>query len=86
MAAKRERVLRERGIDFRDLAAPMFDGRPVVTVPSPRGAEERFVTVGLLNGRMFAMVWTWRGGAMQIITVRRARDGEERAYRALHGG
>jgi uncharacterized DUF497 family protein len=38
--AKRLAVLRERGIDFVDAQA-LFDGRPLYTVPSPRGTEER---------------------------------------------
>ncbi|MGH7072166.1 MAG: BrnT family toxin [Acetobacteraceae bacterium] len=82
---KREKVLHERGIDFRDLAASLFDGRPVVSVPSSHEREERFITIGLVSERMFAVVWTWREEAVRFITARRARDGEERAYRALHG-
>jgi len=36
--AKRRAVLAERGIDFRD-ASCLFDGRPVLSVPSPRPGE-----------------------------------------------
>jgi uncharacterized DUF497 family protein len=65
--------------------AALFDGRPVVTFPSPRLGEERWVTVGRVEGKAFAVVWTLRGGNVRIISARRARDGEERAYRELHG-
>ncbi len=58
--AKRRRLLRERGLDFLDAAA-LFDGRAVLSVPSPRGAEERWLTIGDLDGRTIAVVWT---GAM----------------------
>jgi hypothetical protein len=30
----------------------LFDGRPIMTIPSPRPAEERFITVGMVNGLM----------------------------------
>lgn len=35
-------------IDFRDVR-PLFDGRPILTVPSPRGEEERFSSTGLID-------------------------------------
>ena len=82
---KRVKVLQTRGIDFVRLAYEVFDGGPTLTVASPRDAEDRFVTIGPSGSRLFAVVWTWRGSAVRIITARRARDGEERRYRALHG-
>ncbi len=83
--AKRASVLRLRGIDFRDIAAHPFDGRPIVTAPSPRGGEERFVTIGMIGDRGYAAVWMWRGAAIRIVTARRARREEERQYRAIFG-
>ncbi len=80
---KRETVLRQRGIDFPVLALSLFDGRPIMTIPSPRPAEERFITIGMVNGLIFALVWTRRGDAVRLITARRARDGEKDKYRAL---
>jgi len=81
---KRQSTLARRGIDFIGMTA-LFDGRPVITYPSPRLEEERWVTVGLVAGKAFAVVWTVRGENVRIISARRARDGEERAYRELHG-
>lgn len=83
--AKREWVLAERGIDFLLVASSLFDGRTLLTVPTPRDAEERFLSVGLIEGKFFAVVWTWRDGTIRIVTARRARDEEEKRYRALHG-
>lgn len=82
--AKRRRVLRDRALDFVD-ATVLFDGRAVVSVPSPRGPEERWLTIGELDGRIIAVVWTWRDGRIRIVTMRRARDEEKRRYRALYG-
>jgi uncharacterized protein len=82
---KREWVLAERGIDFLRVAFALFDGRPLLTVPTPPDDEERFLSVGLVEGKFFAGVWTWRDDAVRIITARRARDEEEKRYRALYG-
>lgn len=82
--AKRLAVLNARQIDFvrgRDL----FDGRPLYIAASPRGEEARWIGVGELNGRLVAVVWTLRGDTVRIITMRRARDAEERRYRSLYG-
>ncbi len=81
---KRLRTLRERGLDFRE-AAPFFDGRALYSYPSPRADEARFVSVGLVEQRFIAIVWMERDGARRIISMRRARDAEERLYRALFG-
>jgi uncharacterized protein len=83
--AKRTPSCGAREIDFVRLAHDLFDGRPILTAPSSRDGEDRFVTIGPSDGRLFAVVWTWRGPAVRIITARRARDGEKRRYRALYG-
>ena len=82
--AKRLAVLSGRGLDFLD-ARRLFDGRDVYTVPAPRGSEQRWVSIGQLDAVMVAVVWTRRGDAVRIITMRRARDEEQRQYRAAYG-
>ena len=82
--AKRDRTVEERGLDFRD-ARHLFDGRPLYSYPSPRHDEARFVSVGLLEQRCIAVVWMDRQGVRRIISMRRARRGEEAKYRALLG-
>jgi uncharacterized DUF497 family protein len=56
--AKRERTLRERGLDFQD-AARVF-AREAFTFEDDRFdyPEVRFVTVGRLDERMVVLVWT----------------------------
>jgi uncharacterized DUF497 family protein len=63
----------------------LFHGRTVITRPSPRGEELRFVTVGRIGSNSYAVVWTERRGAIRLISFRRARYAEERAYRARIG-
>ena len=82
---KREWVLAERGIDFLRVAFSLFDGRPLLTVPTQRGEEERFLSIGPIEGKFFAVIWMWRDGTIRIVTARRARHEEEKRYRALYG-
>ena len=84
LEAKRIAVLKARGLDFVR-GQQLFDGRQIYTVASPRGLEQRWVSIGELNDRLVAVVWTVRGRNVRIITMRRARRAEERRYRALHG-
>jgi uncharacterized DUF497 family protein len=82
--AKRVALLEARGPDFVD-AEILFDGRALCTVASPLLSEERWLSVSELNGRLVAVVWTWRSETIRIITMRRARNAEKERYRALFG-
>jgi uncharacterized DUF497 family protein len=75
--AKRDWTLRERQLDF-EAAAHVFAG-PVFEAPDTRFAygEERIVTFGRLHGRMVVVVWTARGDARHIISMRNANDREQ---------
>jgi uncharacterized DUF497 family protein len=81
---KRLKTLEERGLDFID-AIVVFDGRLAMHVPATHEGEERFLTVAKINGKFYTVVWMWREENQRIISFRRARNGEERAYCALHG-
>lgn len=81
---KRRTNLEKHDMDFRD-GHQLFDGRAVITGRSAFEGEERWVTVGLVNERYLTLVWTLRGTSIRIISLRRARNGEKRAYRELHG-
>lgn len=83
--AKREANLRKHGLDFRD-SIYLFDGRPMLLIPSPRAEELRFLSVCLNASGFVSTVWTWRGRARRIISMRISRDEERRAYRSIHGG
>ena len=82
--AKRLKVLSDRGLDFVD-ARDLFDGRPVISMPSPRGDEERWLNTAELHGRLVVVVWCRRAERIRVITMRRARDAETRRYRELYG-
>jgi uncharacterized DUF497 family protein len=74
--AKREKTLVERGLDFR-LAKEVFDGVHM-TLEDDRCdyGERRFVTAGRLDKRVVILVWTPRGRARHIISMRKANDRE----------
>lgn len=82
--AKQRSVLEVRGIDFVD-AHLLFDGRLLITNPAHRPGEERWLSIGEIEGRLIAVVWTWREDRIRIITMRRARDEEKIKYGALYG-
>jgi uncharacterized protein len=81
--AKRRSNLAKHGFDFLD-AGLVFDA-PAYSYPSPRGDEDRWVTVGLLEGHEVAVVWVERADAIRLISFRRARHEERRQYRELYG-
>ena len=62
-AAKRDRNLARHRLDLTD-AQLLFDGRPVVSTPSPRDEEMRFVTTGRIGEKFYSAVWTERGEAI----------------------
>jgi uncharacterized protein len=82
--AKRQSNSRKHGRDLlRGIA--LFDGRPLYTYASPRDGEVRFVSVGNVDASMVALIWTERPPLIRLISFRRARRAEERAYRASLG-
>ena len=59
-------------------AGEVFAGAtPTVEDDRRDHGEDRFVTVGFLDG---AMVWTPRGGAQRIIGMRKANERERTLY------
>lgn len=81
---KRLKNLADRHLDFAD-AGIVFDGRPVVHIPSVRNGEDRVVSVTRIGAKLFTLVWMWRGKKRRIISFRRAQHGEERIYQKFYG-
>ena len=77
---KRNRTLLERGPDFAR-AAEVFAGRHFAAEDARQDySEPRFITVGKLDGRMVALVWTTRGGARRILSMRKANEREQAGH------
>jgi uncharacterized protein len=78
--AKRERTLQERQLDFEESVA-VFRGLVYTEEDDRRDyGETRFITVGLLRGRMVIVVWTLRDQVRHIISFRKANDREKAKY------
>lgn len=78
--AKRDITLRERGLDFVDagsvLATSVFEQEDARL----DYREVRIQTVGWLRERLVMVVWTPRGEAVHVISMRKCNDREQRSY------
>lgn len=82
---KRAKTLAERGLDFAR-AGEVFSGKHFTGQDMRQDyAEDRFITVGLLDARLVVMVWTLRGEVRRIISMRKANE-REKAYYARYLG
>lgn len=78
--AKRDKTLAERGLDFAR-AGEIFDGVHLTGQDTRQEyTEDRFITVGHLEGRLVVLVWTPRGDLRRIISMRKANDREKAFY------
>jgi uncharacterized DUF497 family protein len=79
-AIKRDATLANRGLDMAR-AAEVFGGA-TLSVEDDREdyGETRLITIGFLEGRMVVMVWTQRGSARRIISLRKANEREQKTY------
>ena len=77
---KRKLNIKKHGIDFIN-AQIVFDSY-TLTIEDDRFnyGEERFVTFGLLEGRVVVIVHTENDDSIRIISIRRATRYEEKAY------
>ena len=78
--AKRKVNLRDHGIDFICIEE-VFEGE-TVTILDDRFdyGEERFVTFGILEGRIVTIAHTETDEMIRIISVRKATKNEEKSY------
>lgn len=76
--AKRRWTLDHRGLDFVADAEAAFAGR-TVTREDDRFAygETRYITAGYVGARMVVMVWTPRGTARHVISMRYCHGNEQ---------
>jgi uncharacterized DUF497 family protein len=74
--AKCEKALSERGLDFQR-ANEVFEDLHLTRLDDRRDySEQRFVSAGRLDGRIVIIVWTPRGRARRVISMRKANERE----------
>jgi len=69
----------KHGIDF-DEARALWDDDARVGFEARTTGEVRRLMVGQISGKLWTAVFTIRGDAIRLISVRRARDEERRWY------
>lgn len=79
---KRRTNIIKHSLDFRDVIDVFFQPYMDIALAYPK--EPRRQATGMVGGRLVAVIYTLRGDAIRIISARRARDNEQRAYRALY--
>ncbi len=65
----------KRWIDF-DQAQALWDDPYLIEIPANVTDEPRFLAVGMIGAKHWTAVYTYRGGRVRIISVRRARKRE----------
>jgi uncharacterized DUF497 family protein len=79
--AKRDLIMEHRGLDFVR-AGEVFAGLTATVVDERFDyGETRFIPAGHLDGRLVVMVWTQRGEARHVISMRHCHAKEEKIWR-----
>jgi len=77
---KRDWTLEHRGLDFEN-AAIVFAGVSITAEDDRKDyGEQRLQTYGFLNERLVTIIWTKRGDARHIISMRKCNGRERRRY------
>jgi uncharacterized DUF497 family protein len=77
--AKSELNKAKHGLDFEEAQALWDDGARI-EFEARTTIEARYLMVGRIGDRLWAAVFTPRGEAVRLISVRRARAEERRRY------
>ncbi len=84
---KNRRNIDLHGIDFTG-AKEIWTGN-VIEIPSPQSEhdEERFLAIGIIGPEewIITVVFVWRGDRRRLISARRARNYERKAYKETFG-
>ena len=78
-AKRRANVVKHR-LDFADATKVFADPKQYTYRSAHRSGEERFVSIGTVQGKLIAVVFTQRGDKLRIISARPARRIEREQY------
>jgi uncharacterized DUF497 family protein len=83
--AKAESNLTKHGVPFAYATRVFLDAAMIDIDASREGdGEARRKAVGMIEGRVFTVVYSERAGSIRIISARRCNAKEARVYEALH--
>lgn len=77
--SKSQGNLSKHGINFID-AQLLWDDPRLLEIPAKTEDEPRFLVIGLINGKYWSAVLTYRGENIRLISVRRSRTEEAALY------
>jgi uncharacterized protein len=78
-AAKSETNRIKHGIDFID-AQRLWDDPLLLEIPAKTEDEPRYLVIGVIDGKHWSAVITYRESTVRLISVRRARTEEVSLY------
>jgi uncharacterized DUF497 family protein len=73
----------KHGIDFEEAQA-LFDEAMVTLSVNHIMDEVRFVAINKLGTKYFTIIYTYRDDNIRLISTRRSRKNEEKAYEEYH--
>lgn len=74
--------LQKHGIDF-ETAQSLWDDQDRLEIPVKLTGELRTMVIGMMGGKHWSAIITYRGNAIRLISVRRARKEEITLYENL---
>ena len=77
--AKSQANLSKHGINFVD-AQLLWDDPNLLEIPAKTEDEPRYLVIGLINGKHWSAVVTYRSESIRLISVRRSRIEEVALY------
>ena len=77
--AKSDANLEEHGINFVDAQA-IWQDTDFIEIKARSDDEPRFLVVGMIDGKHWSAIITYREDVVRIISVRRSRDSEVALY------
>ena len=77
--AKSETNRQKHGIDFVQ-AQGLWNDPMLLEIPAKTEDEPRFLVIGVIDGKHWSAVITYRGVNVRVISVRRARKEEVTLY------
>lgn len=76
---KSQANLLKHGIDFIDAQA-LWNDPGLLEIPAKTEDELRHLLIGLIDGKHWSAVITYRNASIRLISVRRSRPGEVALY------
>jgi hypothetical protein len=77
---KRKENIDKHSVDFLDAAAIFLGDRATVRDTRDDYGEERFQTIGVIDGDCYVVVYTHREGRVRLISARRGGRRDRRRY------